>query len=155
MAPTADVTMRWLRELQFEGNGTGRPPILVDGNSKVATSPVELLLVAAATCTASDVVIILQKQRVKLEGLDITVRGTRRETEPRRYTAIAFHFVVRGEGADDAKVRRAIDLSLEKYCSGRVARARHRDQLRRRHCLACWSSRRSWHCNHSSSPRRS
>src|SRR5258705_11940736 len=117
MAPTADVTMRWLRELQFEGNGTGRPPILVDGNSKAATSPVELLLVAAATCTASDVVIMLQKQRVKLEGLDITVRGTRRETEPRRYPAIAFRFVVRGEGADDVKVRRAIDLSLEKYCS--------------------------------------
>ncbi len=117
MAPTADVTMRWLRELQFEGNGTGRPPILVDGNSKAATSPVELLLVAAATCTASDVVIILQKQRVKLEGLDITVRGTRRETEPRRYTAMAFPFAVRGEGADDVKVRRAIDLSLEKYCS--------------------------------------
>jgi len=103
MAPTADVTMRWLRELQFEGNGTGRPAILVDGNSQAATSP--------------DVVIILQKQRVKLEGLDITVRGTRRETEPRRYTAIAFHFAVRGDGADDAKVRRAIDLSLEKYCS--------------------------------------
>src|SRR5260370_31854981 len=109
--------MRWLRELQFEGNGTGRPPILVDGNSKAATSPVELLLLAAATCTASDVVIILQKQRVQLEGLDVTMRGTRRETEPRRYTAIAFQFDVRGKVADDVKVRRAVDLSLEKDCS--------------------------------------
>jgi putative redox protein len=117
MARTAEVTTRWLRELQFEGNGTGRPPILVDGDSKTATSPVELLLVAAASCTASDVVIILQKQRVKLEALEITMRGTRRDTEPRRYTAIAFHFDIRGEGADDLKVRRAIDLSLEKYCS--------------------------------------
>ena len=122
MALTAAVTMRWLRQLQFEGSGTegaggGRPPILVDGDSKAATSPVELLLLAAATCTASDVVIILQKQRVKLEALEISMRGTRRETEPRRYTAIAFHFNVRGQGADDVKVRRAIDLSLEKYCS--------------------------------------
>jgi putative redox protein len=90
---------------------------LVDGDSKVATSPVELLLLAAATCTASDIVIILQKQRVKLERLEIGVRGTRRDAEPHRYTAIAFHFGVRGEGADDVKVRRAIDLSLEKYCS--------------------------------------
>jgi putative redox protein len=89
----------------------------VDGDSKVATSPAELLLLAAATCTASDVVIILQKQRVKLERLEIGVRGTRRDTEPRRYTAIAFHFNVRGEGVDDVKVRRAVDLSLEKYCS--------------------------------------
>jgi putative redox protein len=117
MARTAEVTMRWLRQLQFEGGGVGRPQILVDGDSAAATSPVELLLLAAATCTASDVVIILQKQRIKLEALDISVRGTRRETEPRRFTAIAFHFAVRGKGADDVKVRRAIDLSLEKYCS--------------------------------------
>src|SRR5436190_8138230 len=109
--------MRWLRDLQFEGSGSGRPAILVDGDTKVATSPVELLLLAAATCTASDVVIILQKQRVQLEALDIEVEGTRRDDEPRRFTAIAFHFRVRGEGADDVKVRRAIDLSIEKYCS--------------------------------------
>ncbi len=119
MAKTAEVTMRWLGQLQFEGSGTGggRPPILVDGDSAAATSPVELLLLAAATCTASDVVIILQKQRAQLEGLDVTMRGTRRESEPRRYTAIAFHFAVRGKGVDDVKVRRAVDLSLEKYCS--------------------------------------
>jgi putative redox protein len=116
-ARVAEVSMRWLRDLQFEGSGTGRPKILVDGDSKAATSPVELLLVAAATCTASDIVIILQKQRVKLEALDIVVHGTRREEEPRRYTAIAFHVSVRGEGADEVKVRRAVDLSLEKYCS--------------------------------------
>lgn len=109
--------MRWLRDLQFEGGATGHPEILVDGDGKVATSPVELLLFSAATCTASDIVIILQKQRVKLESLEISVHGTRRDTEPRRYTTIAFHVAVRGEGADDVKVRRAVDLSLEKYCS--------------------------------------
>ena len=114
---TAAVTMHWTRDLQFEGAGVGRPPILVDGDSKAATSPVELLLLAAATCSAADVVIILRKQRVALAALDVSVSGTRRETDPRRYTAIAFHFAVRGEGVDDTKVRRAIDLSLEKYCS--------------------------------------
>ena len=117
MARTADVSVRWKQQLQFEGAGKGRPPILVDGDSRAATSPVETLLLAAATCTASDVVIILQKQRVKLEALDIAVQGTRRDTEPRRFTAIAFHFTVRGEGADETKVRRAVDLSIEKYCS--------------------------------------
>ena len=117
MARTAVVTMRWLRNLQFEGSGAGQPAIVVDGDATVATSPVELLLLAAATCTASDIVIILQKQRIKLEALDISVRGTRREEQPRRYTAIAFHVAVRGEGADEVNVRRAIDLSLEKYCS--------------------------------------
>lgn len=114
---TAEVTMRWTEQLQFEGAGVGKPPILVDGDSKAATSPVELLLLAAASCTAADVVIILQKQRVGLAALEIHVHGTRRETEPRRYTAIRFAFTIRGEGVDETKVRRAIDLSLEKYCS--------------------------------------
>ena len=114
---TAEITMRWREQLQFEGSGIGRSPILVDGDGKQATSPVELLLLAAATCTATDVVIILQKQRIKLASLDVSMRGTRRETEPRRYTAIAFHFAIRGEGVDETKARRAIDLSLEKYCS--------------------------------------
>lgn len=113
----ASVTMRWVRDLVFEGAGPGQPAIVVDGDTKVATSPVQLLLLAAATCTASDIVMILQKQRIALEALDITVHGTRREQQPRRFTAIAFHVSVRGEGADDVKVRRAIELSLEKYCS--------------------------------------
>jgi putative redox protein len=113
----AEVSMRWVRELQFEGSGPGQPSMLVDGDTKVATSPVQLLLLAAATCTASDIVIILQKQRVQLEALDITVRGTRREEPPRRFTAIAFQVSVRGAGLDEVKARRAIELSLEKYCS--------------------------------------
>jgi len=109
--------MRWTEALKFEGGAPGRPAILVDGDSKAATSPVELLLLAAATCTAADVVIILQKQRVKLVALEVAMVGTRRETPPRRYTAIAFHFTIRGEGAEETKARQAIDLSLEKYCS--------------------------------------
>jgi putative redox protein len=113
----AEVSMRWLKDLQFEGGGPGQPSILVDGDTKVATSPVQLLVLAAATCTASDIVIILEKQRIKLEALDISVRGTRRKEPPRRLTALAFHVSVRGAGADEGKVRRAIDLSLEKYCS--------------------------------------
>ena len=116
-ANTAEITLRWREALEFEAAAPGRPPVVVDGNSAVATSPVELLLAAAASCTASDVVLILQKQRVVLRGLEVLARGTRRAEQPRRYTALHFVFTVTGEGADEAKARRAIDLSLEKYCS--------------------------------------
>src|SRR5437879_4672914 len=109
--------MRWRERLVFEAGAPGRPFIVVDGDSTVAVSPVELLLVAAATCTASDVVLILGKQRVTLRGLDVVVRRTRREEQPRRYTALHFGFTTSGDGIDEAKVRRAVDLSLEKYCS--------------------------------------
>jgi putative redox protein len=117
MARTASAAMQWREGLVFEGGPTGRPPIVVDGNSKVAASPIELLLLAAGTCTAADVVLILQKQRIALRALEVVVEGARREEEPRRYTAIHFRFTVRGDGVDETKARRAIDLSLLKYCS--------------------------------------
>jgi putative redox protein len=75
------------------------------------------LLLAAASCTGSDVVVILQKMQVPFRALSIEVSGVRREADPRRYTAIHFEYRIGGTGVDPVKVRRAIDLSLEKYCS--------------------------------------
>ncbi len=115
--PTAEITLRWKNGLVFEGGGAGRPPATVDGDAKLGSSPVETLLVAAAACTGSDVVAILEKQRVKLRSLEVAVKGTRREEHPRRFTAIHFRWSIAGDGADETKARRAIDLSLEKYCS--------------------------------------
>jgi len=113
----AEVAARWRSHLVFEGGPAGRPAVTVDGDSKEAISPVELLLVSAATCSMADVVIILEKQRVALRALDVAVRGTRRETDPRRLTAVHFVWTIAGAGAEEAKARRAIDLSIEKYCS--------------------------------------
>jgi putative redox protein len=112
-----EVTMRWRERLLFEGGAPGRPAILVDADGAAATSPVELLLLAAATCSAADVVSILAKQRVELQSLEVTVQGTRRDEHPRRYTAMRFQFAVAGAGVDESETRRAIDLSLKKYCS--------------------------------------
>lgn len=116
-APQATITLRWQHDLVFEGVGKSGRPTLADGDTQVATSPVEMLLVAAASCTASDVVIILKKMRVDLEKLEIELTGTRRETEPRRVTAMVLHVRAKGRGVDEEKVRRAIGLSVEKYCS--------------------------------------
>ncbi|MGH7509503.1 MAG: OsmC family protein [Gemmatimonadales bacterium] len=89
----------------------------IDGDNDVAPGPMLTLLLAAAACSGSDVVLILQKMRVQLRELRIDVTGTRRETDPRRYVAIHLDYQMAGEGMDQAKARRAIDLSLEKYCS--------------------------------------
>ncbi len=117
MPRSAAVSVRWRDKLVFEGEADGRPSITVDGDSEAAISPVELLLVAAAACTAADVVLSLKKMRVDLGQVDVRVQGTRRDEEPRRFTAIHYRWTIAGAGADEAKVRRAIDLSLEKYCS--------------------------------------
>src|SRR5260370_13166712 len=93
----------------------GRLTLLSDGSSISAVSPVELLLVAAASCSAADVVGILEKQRVALETLEIVVRGTRRAEPPRRYTAIHFAVTVAGRGADEVKAPPPAPPPLEKY----------------------------------------
>lgn len=116
--PTREVNVRWQGDgLLFEARAGDRPPVLVDGSSQQSLSPVELLLASAAACAGADVVLILGKQRAELRSLTIAMTGTRRDTEPRRFLAVHFHFTAAGVGVDLAKLRRAVTLSLDKYCS--------------------------------------
>jgi putative redox protein len=114
---TKHVSLRWTGGLRFEGGEPGGPVTRVDGDNSTAPGPMLTLLLAAASCSASDVVIILEKMRVKLRELRIEVDGVRRETEPRRYVALHLVYHIAGDGVDETKARRAIDLSIEKYCS--------------------------------------
>ena len=114
---TKHATIIWRDGMRFEGGAPGGPAATVDGHGTAGPSPVVLLLVAAAGCTGSDVVSILEKMRIKVATFRIEVAGVRREEEPRRYLSLHLVYHLTGEGLDEAKVRRAIDLSLEKYCS--------------------------------------
>ncbi len=114
---TKRVTIAWQQGLQFVGGEPGRSTVTVDGDNEAGPGPMTSVLLAAASCTGSDVVTILQKMRVPFSGLHIEAAGVRREQEPRRYVSIHLEYRVGGAGLDPAKVRRAIDLSLEKYCS--------------------------------------
>jgi putative redox protein len=114
---TKHVTLQWLGDLRFEGGAPGGPTELIDGDNAQAPGPMLQLLLAAASCSAADVVVILKKMQTTLESLRLEVAGVRREQEPRRYVSIHLVYHVAGAGIDEAKARRAIDLSIEKYCS--------------------------------------
>jgi putative redox protein len=116
-AETKRATLTWQQDLRFVGTAPGAPAVTIDGNGVMGPGPMLTLLLTAAACTGSDVVVILEKMREKLGQLSIDVAGVRRDEEPRRYISIHLDYRVTGEGLDSAKVRRAIDLSLEKYCS--------------------------------------
>jgi putative redox protein len=103
--------------MRFRGGEPGGPTSLVDADNAEAPGPTLTLLLAAAACSGADVVTILEKMRVSLESLRIDVAGVRREVVPRRFVSIRLTFHIRAAGLDEAKARRAIDLSLEKYCS--------------------------------------
>jgi putative redox protein len=114
---TKRVVLTWQEGLRFSGGESGGPAIVIDGDNAAGPGPMVALLLAAAACSGSDVVVILEKMRLKLEALTIAVEGTRRVEAPRRYVSIHLDYRIRGEGLDQVKARRAIDLSLEKYCS--------------------------------------
>ena len=117
MGETKRVSLRWQDGLRFVGGAPDGPVSMVDGDNTTAPGPMLTLLLAAASCSGSDVVLILKKMRVQLRDLRIDVTGERREQEPRRYTAIHFDYHVAGEGLDQTRAERAVSLSVEKYCS--------------------------------------
>ena len=109
--------MTWVRDMVFEGGAPDGPSATVDGDGRAAPSPVVALLMAVAGCSGSDVVSILEKMRVKLARFTIEVTGIRRDDHPRRFVNLHLVFNLAGEGLDEAKASRAIELSLTKYCS--------------------------------------
>lgn len=116
-AETKKITLAWQQGLSFAGGEPNGPTIIIDGDNAAGPGPMLTLLLAAASCTGSDVVVILRKMQVPFTGLSIEASGVRRKTDPRRYTALHLEYRISGSGIDAAKARRAIDLSLEKYCS--------------------------------------
>ncbi len=105
--------------LQFRGRGTNpdTPIIELDGDAVSGPSPMQVLLLAAATCAGIDVVLILEKMRVKINGFSIDATGERVEDPPKRFRALKLVFKLAGDGLDRAKAERAVQLSVEKYCS--------------------------------------
>jgi len=101
----------------------GTPPsghaqaIDVKGDRLAAPTPVEMLLVAVAGCTAADVVSILEKKRQDVTEYRVDVTGTRAEEHPRKFLTFHLHHIVRGTGVSEKAVADAIELSNTKYCS--------------------------------------
>jgi putative redox protein len=113
------IEVDWVRGSEFEAQRPGAPAIRIDGNAKSAPSPFDVLLAALATCAATDVVSILHKQRTPVTALHIRVEAQRVDATPRRLAAAALHFTITSPGATAAKVARAVELSITKYCSVR------------------------------------
>ena len=77
----------------------------------------DALLLACAGCAGADLVVILKKMKVALESVSVELTGDRRAEHPKRYTDLKYVFRLAGEGLDRRKAERAVNLSLEKYCS--------------------------------------
>jgi putative redox protein len=117
MSNLRHATLTWTSGLAFTGGAAGGTQITVDGDGVRGISPMITLLCAAAGCSGADVVSILEKMRVGLQAFRIEITGTRREEEPKRYLALHLVYHITATAIDQVKAKRAIDLSIEKYCS--------------------------------------
>jgi putative redox protein len=113
------IEVEWVGGSEFEAERPGAAKMRIDGNAMSAPSPFDALLAALATCAATDVVAILQKQRTPVERLHVRVEAQRVQATPRRLAAAVLHFTIRAPGTTAAKAARAVELSIAKYCSVR------------------------------------
>lgn len=117
------VHVRWSIGRQFVGWDEGGHGVVMDAPADsrgegTGPRPIELLLYALGGCTGMDVVSVLEKKRLDVRGVELTVTGTQREdVYPHYYGSINVHYTVTGVDVPDSAVARAIELSETKYCS--------------------------------------
>ena len=114
------VSVRWLDEMTFQTEVNGHK-ILLDAESSVGgrdkgPRPKNLMLSALGGCTAMDVVSILRKMRVELDGLNVIVEGDLTDEHPKHFINMHLVYEFSGKDLPMDKLKKAVELSSEKYC---------------------------------------
>ncbi|WP_440996581.1 OsmC family protein [Arhodomonas sp. SL1] len=112
----------WLGGMGFRGETGSGHEVIIDGPPDLGGAdrgprPMELMLLSLASCSAVDVVHILQRGRHEVTDCQVEVRGERADDPPKVFTRIHLHYRVVGQGLREPVVARAVSLSAEKYCS--------------------------------------
>src|ERR1700733_13280584 len=112
------ASVKWSGKQRFAATSPSGHTVEFDSDreSNAAAGPMEMLLMALGACTATDIVIILEKKRQKLEHLNVVCSGERAADPPQVWTKFELVYQLRGK-LDDAAVKHAIELSEGKYCS--------------------------------------
>lgn len=117
--------IQWAGEAMFLGESGSGHVVVMDGppdhgGRNLGVRPVEMVLIGLGGCTNFDVVSILKKARQPVESCEAFLEAERADEEPKVFTKIHVHFVVKGRGLKEAQVKRAVELSAEKYCSASI-----------------------------------
>ena len=116
-----DGRVVWKEKLIFEGLGPSGFPVRMDStpaaeNPHSGPSPMELVALSLAACTAIDVISILRKKREQVTAFEVKVHAARSADYPRVFTRGTLDYQVSGRGISKEAVLRSIELSVEKYC---------------------------------------
>jgi len=108
--------------IEFQAKGDSGHQITIGfskdiGGKNNGPTPMELLLHGVAGCTGIDIIIILEKMKAEVLEFEILIEGQRAEKHPRRFEIIEMEYIIKGKGLSERNVKRAVELSQEKYCS--------------------------------------
>jgi putative redox protein len=114
--------IKWLDNVCLVGEADSGHAVVMDGSAdiggrNVGTRPMEMVLIGLGGCTAMDVLTILKKSRQNISDCEIEIEAERAASIPKVFTKIHLHFIVSGWNLEEKHVKRAVDLSAEKYCS--------------------------------------
>lgn len=119
------ASVRWVDDVVFLAESGSGHTVTIDGpesegGRNIGIRPMELMLMGMGGCTSFDVMKILKKSRQPVEDCIAQIEAKRAEDVPSVFTDIHIHFVIKGRGVKEAQVKRAIELSAEKYCSASI-----------------------------------
>ena len=117
-----NATVTWLDNVSFAGETESGHTVIMDGSPEFGGEnkgcrPMEMLLLGLGGCTSFDVMLILKKAKQDVSDCVAEITAKRAESPPKVFTHIHVHFKVSGKNIKENRVKRAIELSAEKYCS--------------------------------------
>lgn len=117
--------VKWVGEAMFVAESGSGHAMVMDGppeggGRNLGMRPMEMLLLGMGGCTAYDVIHILNKAREPLVDCVVELTAERATQEPKVFTTIHAHYVITGDGLKESAVKRAVELSAEKYCSASI-----------------------------------
>lgn len=117
--------MKWVEDLVFVGESGSGHTVVMDGPKELGghdtgIRPMELLLLGMGGCTSFDMVQILKKARQDIRDCVVEIDSERSNDIPKVFTKINVHYTVTGKNLKETQVKRAVELSTEKYCSASI-----------------------------------
>lgn len=117
--------VKWIENVAFVAESESGHAFIVDGapeggGRNLGPRPMEVVLLGTGACTAYDVVSILRKARQAVSDCAVEIDAERAAEDPKVFTRIRLHFIVKGRGIKRPQVERAIALSAQKYCSASI-----------------------------------
>lgn len=117
--------IKWVDGAMFLGESGSGHTLVMDGppesgGRNMGVRPMETVLIGLGGCASYDVVSILKKARQDIRDVHALIEAERADTEPKVFTKVHVRFVVTGKNIKEAHVKRAVELSAEKYCSASI-----------------------------------